>query len=152
MSKMKSDPEIDLIDAVDESYDWDAAGRPPIKEFRAKLRERKLREPEQSTKAQLAREVTLGLAQENLQQFIRASVSELIRTSEAPDLFTVERSEQMSKALSHFVVQSTEKYIKGQIEHGSNAVDGLETRDLQGEMAQEIQDMFWYNTAALWKK
>lgn len=100
----------------------------------------------------LDREQQLKNFQERLEPYVHTIVSEQIRSSEKPELFTVERVDQMAYALTRFIIQSTEKYAKGQIEHGSNAVDGLEDRDLQGEMAQEIQDMFWYNTAQLWKK
>lgn len=100
----------------------------------------------------LGRDRQLKNLQERLEPYVKAIVGEQISSSEKPELFTIERVDQMAYALTRFVIQSTEKYAKGQIEHGSNAVDGLEDRDLQGEMSQEIQDMFWYNTAQLWKK
>lgn len=89
---------------------------------------------------------------EALEPRVREAINGLISSSPAPHLFTVERVDQMAYALTRFVVQSTEKYINGQIEHGSNAVDGLETRDLHREREQEIQDLFWYETAETWKK
>ena len=95
------------------------------------------------------REEKVTKVKENLNGFIRAAVNDLVRTSSAPGDFTVERTEQMTEALTDFVVETTEKYIKGQIEHGDN----LATRaDLQKERQAEIQDLFWYNTAELWKK
>lgn len=55
---------------------------------------------------------------------------------------------KMAISLNTFVIESIEKFIKGQKEHGGNLVD----RDLAKEISQETIDLFWYNEGQKWKQ
>lgn len=52
----------------------------------------------------------------------------------------------MATSLTDFTMAATEKFIKGQKEHGGDIRD----RDLDSEMALELLDLFWYNSAKSW--
>ena len=47
----------------------------------------------------------------------------------------------MAEALESFVILSTTKYIKGQLEHGGNLIEHI---DLTKCMKEEVMDLFWY--------
>lgn len=52
----------------------------------------------------------------------------------------------MSESLMIFTKRATEKFIKGQKEHGGDIRD----RNLPSELAQEVLDIFWYTSAQSW--
>ena len=63
-------------------------------------------------------------------------------------VLTAEAKILMSKSLHAFMIDSINKFIKGQKEHGGD----IRERDLDSEMRQEHIDLFWYQSAKSWPK
>lgn len=61
----------------------------------------------------------------------------------SPDVLT-----NMAHSYACFIEKATNKFIKGQIEHGGD----LRDRNLNQELSLELQDLFWYGPfgAANW--
>ena len=55
---------------------------------------------------------------------------------------------KMVKSLDSFILDSINKFVKGQLEHGGDIRD----RYLDKEIRMEMIDSFWYQQAKLWKK
>ena len=55
----------------------------------------------------------------------------------------------MAKSLASFVLEASDKYIKGQMEHGGDFIKDV---DHTKEMHQELIDHMWYMKGGEWKK
>lgn len=63
------------------------------------------------------------------------------------EILSNKTKDDMAKSLARFNLDSIQKFISGQKEHGGL----LQDRDLEKEIHNEIIDLFWYNSANKWK-
>ena len=78
---------------------------------------------------------------------LRIAISLMIDIRDTDQHLSESTQADMAYSLTNFVIDATDKFIKGQIEHGGE----LQNRDLAKEIKQEQIDLFWYTEAQNWK-
>jgi len=90
-----------------------------------------------------------NISQEDL-KLLKAAISRIIRKQnpfhDTNPILTNEVIELMSCSLGDFILESTDKFIRGAIKHGGDIRD----RNLKTELHEEFLDTFWYTSAQQW--